>query len=163
MYNRYVPRGNTYTRVTVEEPREKQPHREPPPPPEPERGEVHPPDGENYKRVNPGAQGGRGISGNFFSGSGVLDSLGLGKLGDLLAPDKSRGSGALGGLLETLGLEELDSGDLLLLLIILFVLSEGDNLELVITLGLMLLLGLGDKKEKKPDGGEPSGAVGHEE
>lgn len=34
----------------------------------------------------------------------------------------------------------LDSGDLLLTFIILLLLLEGDNLELVITLGLMLLL-----------------------
>ena len=38
----------------------------------------------------------------------------------------------------------LDTGDLLLVLIILLLFLEGDNLELVITLGLMLLLGLSD-------------------
>ena len=41
-------------------------------------------------------------------------------------------------------LENLDTGDILLVLIILFLFLEGDNLELVITLGLMLLLGLGE-------------------
>ena len=48
-------------------------------------------------------------------------------------------------------LENFDTGDILLVLIILFLYLEGDNLELVITLGLMLLLGLGD------DGPHPSG------
>lgn len=50
----------------------------------------------------------------------------------------------LGGVLKHFSLEQLDTGDILLVLIILFLFLEGDNLELVITLGLMLLLGLGD-------------------
>ena len=56
-----------------------------------------------------------------------------------------------GGLSQTFGKflkqfsgETLDTGDILLVLIILFLFLEGDNLELVITLGLMLLLGLND-------------------
>ena len=57
-------------------------------------------------------------------------------------------TGALGQLLEGVrkhfSLENFDTGDILLVLIILFLYLEGDNLELVITLGLMLLLGLGD-------------------
>ena len=40
----------------------------------------------------------------------------------------------------------LDSGDLLLLLIVLLLLWEGDDLELVIALGLVLILGLGDEE-----------------
>lgn len=51
----------------------------------------------------------------------------------------------LGGLLQGFSAEDLDSGDLLLTLIILFLFLEGDNLEIVITLALMLLLGLGDE------------------
>ena len=39
---------------------------------------------------------------------------------------------------------QLDTGDILLVLIVLFLFLEGDNLELVITLGLMLLLGFND-------------------
>jgi len=54
----------------------------------------------------------------------------------------------LGGLLDRLLKQfspgQLDLGDLLLLLIILLLFVEGDNLELVITLGLMFLLGLND-------------------
>ena len=48
----------------------------------------------------------------------------------------------LGGLLKSLKLEELDTGDVLLLLILLFLFLDDreDNLELLITLGLMLLL-----------------------
>lgn len=51
--------------------------------------------------------------------------------------------GGLGGLLKNVHLDKLDSGDILLVLILLFLFLEGDdNLELVITLGLLLLFGL---------------------
>lgn len=48
----------------------------------------------------------------------------------------------LGGLLKSLKLEDLDTGDVLLLLILLFLFLDDreDNLELLITLGLMLIL-----------------------
>ena len=56
------------------------------------------------------------------------------------------GHGAwLTGLLKSLGLEELDRGDILLLLILLLLLTDGDDLEPVITLGLLLLFGLGGR------------------
>lgn len=64
-------------------------------------------------------------------------------------------TGGLGQLLDGVrkhfSLENFDTGDILLVLIILFLYLEGDNLELVITLGLMLLLGLGDDKPKETD------------
>ena len=64
-------------------------------------------------------------------------------------------TGGLGQLLDGVrkhfSLENFDTGDILLVLIILFLYLEGDNLELVITLGLMLLLGLGDD-ESHPSG-----------
>ena len=50
----------------------------------------------------------------------------------------------LGGVLKHFSPERIDTGDILLALILLFLFLEGDNLELVITLGLMLLLGLGE-------------------
>lgn len=50
----------------------------------------------------------------------------------------------LDGVLKHFSLKDFDTGDILLVLIILFLYLEGDNLELVITLGLLLLLGLGD-------------------
>lgn len=51
----------------------------------------------------------------------------------------------LDGLLQHFKLEDFDTGDILLVLIILFLyLEDGDNLELIITLGLLLLLGLDD-------------------
>ena len=64
-------------------------------------------------------------------------------------------TGGLGQLLDGVrkhfSLDNFDTGDILLVLIILFLYLEGDNLELVITLGLMLLLGLGDD-EAHPSG-----------
>lgn len=63
-------------------------------------------------------------------------------------------TGGLGQLLDGVrkhfSLENFDTGDILLVLIILFLYLEGDNLELVITLGLMLLLGLGDDEPQSP-------------
>ena len=56
------------------------------------------------------------------------------------------GEGGLGSLLQALKLEHLDTGDILLLLIVLLLLLEGDNLELVIALGLVLIMGLGEEK-----------------
>lgn len=56
------------------------------------------------------------------------------------------GSG-LSGLLSALRLEHIDSGDVLLLLIMLYLLVEGDDLELVIALGLVLLMGLGGEDQ----------------
>lgn len=53
--------------------------------------------------------------------------------------------GILSGLLRGPGRQSAgfhpDTGDILLLLIVLFLCFEGDDLELVITLGLMLILG----------------------
>lgn len=64
-------------------------------------------------------------------------------------------TGGLGQLLDGVrkhfSLKDFDTGDILLVLIILFLYLEGDNLELVITLGLMLLLGLGDDEPKEGD------------
>jgi hypothetical protein len=61
----------------------------------------------------------------------------LGELSDTI-------SQLVGGIGKHFSLSQLDTGDILLVLIILFLFLEGDNLELVITLGLMLLLGFND-------------------
>jgi hypothetical protein len=56
--------------------------------------------------------------------------------------------GGVSALLKALKLEKLDSGDVLLLLIILLLLVEGDDLDLVIALGLVLILSLGEDGEE---------------
>ena len=62
------------------------------------------------------------------------------------------GKEQIDGLLKSLNLGKLDSGDILLILLILFLLIEGDDhWELVITLGLLLLLGLADKDKEEED------------
>lgn len=92
MYNRYIPNGTAYTRIS-------EPDAPPPPPPSRQKAK----------------QG-----------------------------KAAQKSGLLSGLLRSLKLEELDTGDVLLLLILLLLFLEGDDMELVIALGLILLLGLGD-------------------
>lgn len=62
--------------------------------------------------------------------------------GDLLSEVTGGLSQMLGGVARQFSLNDIDTGDILLILIILFLFLEGDNLEVVITLGLMLLLGL---------------------
>ena len=54
----------------------------------------------------------------------------------------------LSGIFKSLRLDRFDSGDILLLLIMLYLMAEGDDLELVIALGLTLIMGLGDGKKE---------------
>ncbi len=73
--------------------------------------------------------------------------------GGLLAGLLGQGDGearrlrqGLTSLLKALHLERLDTGDLLLGLIVLFlVLEDGDDLDVVITLALTILLSLGER------------------
>ena len=67
-----------------------------------------------------------------------------------LVGEVTRGLGQLlDGVKQHFSLEKFDTGDILLVLIILFLyLEDGDNLELIVTLGLLLLLGLGDDEAK---------------
>lgn len=65
---------------------------------------------------------------------GLLSNLGGEKIGQTIS-----------SLLERFHLDSLDSGDLLLILIVLFLLKEeGDNLDLLIALALLFLLPPGD-------------------
>ncbi len=76
-------------------------------------------------------------------GGGPLGGL-LGRLGAGSGEGKQIGQ-ALSGLLKSLHLEHLDTGDILLGLIVLFlVLEDGDDLDLLITLGLTILLSLAE-------------------
>ena len=94
------------------------------PPPEPPRGPT--PDGTSRPSLRDLLSGKEGLSG-------------------LLG---AREGNSLSGLLKSLHMDSIDAGDVLLLLILLYLLVEGDDLELVIALGLTLLMGLGDDKEK---------------
>lgn len=52
----------------------------------------------------------------------------------------SGGRGLLSGILEKLNLKDMDKGDLLLLFILFLLLREGEDEELLIALGLLLIL-----------------------
>lgn len=73
-------------------------------------------------------------------------------LGGLLGAGQAEGVGqtdagqALRGLLRRFHLDDLDFGDILLaLIVLLLILEDGDDLDLIITLGLMILFSLGEK------------------
>ncbi|MCC8122278.1 MAG: hypothetical protein LIO58_01880 [Oscillospiraceae bacterium] len=94
MYNRYIPNGSGFTRITEDE--------------DPPSGAPEDPNRTAHSPEEP-------------------------------AQEKK---GLLGGLLKGLKLEKLDTGDILLLLIILFIFLDGDDTELLIALGLFLVMGL---------------------
>lgn len=73
--------------------------------------------------------------------------IGAGLLGGLLGDRPTEGAGqALSALLKKLHLDDLDAGDILLaLIVLLLILEDGDDLDLIITLGLMILFSLGEK------------------
>jgi hypothetical protein len=53
----------------------------------------------------------------------------------------------LSGFFDGFSFQDLDSGDILLLLIILFLYLEGDNLDIVIALGVMIFLSFGNSAQ----------------
>jgi len=135
MYNRYIPNGTNYTRIVEEDapsPRENRgqsaPRQEQNRPyqsqPQPHQEQSHPHQSQQpptgYQTPPPPPLG------------GALEGV----------------SGFLSGLMKRFDLGGLDTGDILLLLIILFIFLEGDDIEVVIVMGLMLLFGLGDKAKK---------------
>lgn len=73
-----------------------------------------------------------------------------GLLSGLLSGERGGGavgkvSQALSSVLKSVGLKDLDTGDILLaLIVLLLILEDGDDLELLIALGLMILLNLGE-------------------
>jgi hypothetical protein len=131
LYNRYIPKGNTYERVVVDD-TVAPPH--PPSPPFPNNPPVQPASGIERERSTPTA--GTAAPGGLFGSNSALKGL------SSLFGSGDGTSGGLGALLKQFKLDSLDTGDILLMLILLFLFLEGDNLELVITLGLLLLMGL---------------------
>lgn len=135
MYNRYIPKDTAYV-----------------PTGGPEEGGR--PAGENrpHPAAHPTGDRGSDRTGHPQSQSGAGGPAGLGALlggkdGVLSLLTRPGGGKSLTSALKTLKLGDWDSGDLLLLLIVLLLLTEGDDLELVIALGLALMMGLGDKTE----------------
>lgn len=122
MYNRYIPVENRYETVGTG------------------RGE------DGAKTVHRGyhdggPRGHRPASEDPVRGKGGLGSI-FGGLGDGLGDGIGQ---TVDSLLRSFHLENIDTGDILLALIVLFlILEDGDNLDLIITLGLMILFSLGD-------------------
>lgn len=134
MYNRYIPNGTSYTRISQDD------------------GPVRPHQAQSSPSRPTSIAGGSPRQGQSSPLSNLLGGLGsdnglLGGLGNSAQHLLGALGGSSGGLLKSLKLDQLDTGDILLLLILLLVLLEGDDLELVITLGLLLLLGLGGDEE----------------
>ena len=125
MYNRYIPNGGVYTRIPMEDS----------------------PEHRGAAAREHGAQG-RFHQETARQGAGHQESdyHGVSPGGTASFPFRA-GEGPLQGLSKiwkSLKIDRLDSGDLLLLLIVLLLLTEGDDLELMIALGLVIMLGLGD-------------------
>lgn len=133
MYNRYVPGNGGYTRVVVEEDRshDSSGRRE-----AAQNQRQRP--GQGHRHTNTGGRKKSGTPQDLFRN--LTAPLGF------FGGEENKNAG-IAGILKGLHLEDVDSGDVLLLLIILLVFLEGDNTELVITLGLMLLLGIGEEKK----------------
>lgn len=118
MYNRYIPDGASYSRILEED-------GPPYTPPIPHPG----PQGTPEEAQSPQQE---------FVGAPQMHGTPV----PPEAEEPEKKTGGLSALLKGLKLEDLDTGDILLLLIMLFLFLEGDDIELIITLGLMLLLGL---------------------
>lgn len=125
MYNRYIPNGTAYTRVPEED---APPFHQPGPS---QRGGGSPGGGHRWSPGGPPPPGEGGHRPSWEPAAG------------------EKKSSWLSGLLKNFKLDELDTGDILLLLIILFLFIDGDDLELIITLGLLLLFGLGGKEKEE--------------
>lgn len=125
MYNRYIRNDNgSYTRIPQEESkqaapspgqREQPPRQAPPPPPEPE--------------ARSSGSGQRGPLPFLSSQS----SAGLGGITDGL-------TSFLRHILDQLHLDHVDTGDLLLLVLLFFLFREDADEELLVSLGLLLIL-----------------------
>lgn len=143
MYNRYIPDDTSYTRV------EQEPSAQPRMDQERSGGSA-PRQGGNGQGPGNRPQQGRpksGQQGGYSMGGFKLPPFLNGKDG-LSGLFGGREGGGLSALLKSLHLDNIDTGDILLLLIVLYLLVEGDDLELVIALGLVLIMGLGEDGEK---------------
>lgn len=122
MYNRYIRNDDGhYRRIPVQDPPPPGEERgSPPPPPPPPGGAYAPPQGGG-PNTPPPPQGG----------------------GPHVPPPPSGGGqrkGFLSGILSRLKLDEIDTSDLILLLLIFLLFREGEDEELLIALGLLLIL-----------------------
>lgn len=121
MYSRYLPPEEAFSPLPPEE-------GTPPPPPAQGQAAAPPP-----PRSTP---------------SSAPQSL-KGPAGELLGGLTQELNKLLGGVFR-FSLEDLDTGDILLFLIVLLLFVEGDDVDLAIALGLTLLLSLGEQNGSSP-------------
>ena len=115
MYNRYISQHEDY-------------------------GPIPPPHREGASPPSPGGRSGGGLGGLL---KGLLRTDGGRPEDGARMGDKV--DQAISALCKTLGLKELGTGDILLaLIVLLLILEDGDDLELLIALGLMLVMHLGE-------------------
>lgn len=132
MYNRYIPTQTGFEAVPNARPDSAAAA------PDRRRTGVGPAFAQQSTGVSPAPglhqSGSKRTKGGFAS---ILSRFGL---------DSGEGiSQKLSGLLKSIGLENIDIGDILLALIVLFlILEDGDDLDLIIALGLMILFSLGE-------------------
>lgn len=130
MYNRYIPNGTNYTRIVEED---APPLRQHAPSAQEHRGQSHQ-EQPHEQTHTPQKQQNQHQKQSVSPLGGAMEGV----------------TGFLSGVLKKFDLSGLDTGDILLLLIILFIFLEGDDIEVVIVMGLMLLFGLGGKEKKDP-------------
>jgi len=115
MYNRYIRNDyGQYERIPVPEPQDSGPP--------PEDAWDSPPPGNEPNPGNSPPPGGQSQSSPPPPGGG------------------HSGKGFLSGLLKKLNLQNIDTGDLLLLVLLFLLFREGEDEELLIALGLLLIL-----------------------
>lgn len=141
MYNRYIPNGQAYTRVSEEDA---------PPfthPATPSRRTEPRPDGHGNQQRHEAPPH------QTHPFQPRQEPPHAPEPPPLFHTPTSEKPSILSGLLARFHLEDLDTGDILLLLILLFLVldGDGDNVELIIALGLMILFSLGDKEKAKDE------------
>ena len=143
MYNRYIPEQASYTWVGGENTDARSASH-----PSHAWGNSSPASfrGEPASSRRPDMDRGTGA---FQEPPGARGGTWLGSGNILSALLSGKGGSALSGWKKSLKLENWDTGDLLLLLIILYLLVEGEDLDLVIALGLVLLMGLGEDQKRE--------------
>ena len=123
MYNRYIPKGNVYERVIVEDTPSPSVQQN-----TPTMASANTEKEPSFQKTDIPHQKSKEERETGIPFSGLASLLGDG--------------GDIRSFLKKFQLDTLNTGDILLVLILLLLVSEGDDLEMIITLGLLLLMGL---------------------
>lgn len=133
MYSRYLPPEEAFSPLPPEEAASTPPGREPAAVPPPHRP--------------PGNVPGSAPTHSGAPSHGSAPTHLKGQIGELLGSLTQELNKLLGGAFQ---LKDLDTGDILLFLIVLLLFLDGDDVDLAIALGLTLLLSLGEQNGSSP-------------